>query len=125
MNAQHVGVAAYKRVARETGTPLDRMVLVHERALACLRRSLVAAEGGDFPAHKTSLFEALRIVRQLPLLLDAERGGDLVVKLVRLYDYLGTRLAEANASRDLAPIREVIELLDTVVDGWRSAPRGA
>ena len=120
---QQAGVAAYNRVARETGTPLERMVLVHERALAFLRRSLAAAERGDFAAHKTSLFQALRIVRQLPLLLDAERGGDLAAKLARLYGYMGTRLADANGRRDLASIGEVIELLGTIVDGWRSPPR--
>lgn len=112
---------AYRRAALVTAPPRVRVVIVHERALAALRASLPALERGDLAAHKTHLLRGLRAVRLAPLLLDPRRGGPLVEDLVRLYAHMAARLGEANLTGDPAGIHEVVELVETLLAGWRAA----
>jgi flagellar biosynthetic protein FliS len=102
-----------------------RVVLVHERALTALRACLPALERGDVGAHKTHLLRAIRAIRLAPLLIDTRRGGALAQDLVSLYAHMGARLGDANLHADAAPIREVIELVELLLAGWRAAAESA
>ncbi|HKM37536.1 MAG TPA: flagellar export chaperone FliS [Thiopseudomonas sp.] len=62
--------------------------------------------------------KAIAIVGGLRQGLDVEKGGELAANLDSLYEYMTTRLMEANLKNDPAIIEEVSELLREVKSGW-------
>ena len=50
--------------------------------------------------------------------LDIEKGGELAANLDSLYEYMTTRLMEANLKNDVAIIEEIAQLLREVKSGW-------
>ena len=62
--------------------------------------------------------KAIAIVGGLRQGLDVEKGGELATNLDSLYEYMTTRLMEANLKNDPAIIEEVSELLREVKSGW-------
>jgi flagellin-specific chaperone FliS len=55
--------------------------------------------------------------------LDHERGGEISQNLKRLYSYMQMQLLTAHARQSAEPIAEVASLLETLLDGWRTAAK--
>ncbi|MDP2243841.1 flagellar export chaperone FliS [Pseudomonas sp.] len=62
--------------------------------------------------------KAIGIVGGLRAGLDLQQGGELAANLDRLYEYMVSRLLEANVKNDAAPLDEVAGLLRNVKSGW-------
>ena len=62
--------------------------------------------------------KAIAIIGGLRQGLNVEQGGELAVNLDRLYEYMTTRLMEANLKNDLVILEEVSGLLREVKTGW-------
>ncbi|SDH75587.1 flagellar protein FliS [Pseudomonas benzenivorans] len=62
--------------------------------------------------------KAIAIVGGLREGLDLQRGGELASNLDSLYQYMVSRLLEANMKNEAAPLDEVAGLLRNVKSGW-------
>lgn len=62
--------------------------------------------------------KAIAIIGGLRQGLNVDKGGELAVNLDRLYEYMTTRLMEANLKNDPVILEEVSELLREVKNGW-------
>lgn len=62
--------------------------------------------------------KAIGIVGGLREGLDLQQGGELAANLDSLYHYMVSRLLEANAKNEVAPLDEVADLLRNVKSGW-------
>ncbi len=62
----------------------------------------------------------MKIIEYLQSCLDNEKGGEIALNLNSLYDYIFIRLTEANLRNDTAKMREVVDLLNNIRDGWNS-----
>ncbi|SFO87707.1 flagellar export chaperone FliS [Pseudomonas borbori] len=62
--------------------------------------------------------KAIGIIGGLREGLDLQRGGELAANLDSLYQYMVSRLLEANVKNDAAPLDEVAGLLRNVKSGW-------
>jgi flagellar protein FliS len=62
--------------------------------------------------------KAIAIVGGLREGLDLQRGGELAGNLDSLYQYMVSRLLEANMKNEAAPLDEVAGLLRNVKSGW-------
>jgi flagellar protein FliS len=62
--------------------------------------------------------KAIAIIGGLRQGLNVEQGGELAVNLDRLYEYMTTRLMEANLKNDPVILEEVSGLLREVKNGW-------
>jgi flagellar protein FliS len=72
----------------------------------------------DVLARSRAINKAHRILTELSVSLDHERGGALSLELARLYDYMSRRLIEANTRQADPPLEEVLRLLCTLQEGW-------
>lgn len=81
------------------------------QARGAMQRNQVALKG-------ELLGKAIDIIGGLRQALDVEKGGELAENLDRLYEYMTTRLMEANLKNDTAIVEEVSELLREVKSGW-------
>ncbi|NQD92350.1 flagellar export chaperone FliS [Pseudomonas sp. CrR25] len=62
--------------------------------------------------------KAIAIVGGLREGLNHEQGGELASNLDNLYEYMVSRLLEANVKDEVAPLDEVAGLLRNVKSGW-------
>ncbi|MFT5782526.1 MAG: flagellar protein FliS [Pseudomonas sp.] len=62
--------------------------------------------------------KAIGIIGGLRASLDLEKGGDLASNLDRLYEYMASRLLEANVKNKAEYLDEVSGLLRNVKSGW-------
>lgn len=62
--------------------------------------------------------KAIGIIGGLREGLDLPRGGELASNLDSLYQYMVSRLLEANMKNEAAPLDEVVGLLRNLKSGW-------
>lgn len=83
---------------------------------------IVSAKGhmqrGEIAAKGEQMGRAISIVEGLRAALNHEKGGDIAFNLDRLYEYMGRRLLDANASNDPAILDEVYQLMQGIKQGW-------
>ena len=117
---------AYRQVDVFSGAayadPHQLISMLMEGALARLAK----ARGEMLAARTASKGElignVMTIIGGLRGCLDMEQGDELSHNLADLYDYMGRRLLEANASDDPALLDEVSDLLREIRDAWNAIP---
>lgn len=127
MNAPRTsGADAYRRMAADTASPLELVVMLYDGAIRFLGEARDAAARKDRRGRAQGVSKALAIIAELQSTLNMD-AGDVAKELDRLYTYATTRLIDANVKRDDAAIDEVRKLLATVRAGWAdvSLPRAA
>ena len=111
------------RVLSADGLELVR--LMYEAAINAVRDGRRYLAIKDIAARSRAITKAHRILIELTVSLDHERGGEVSRGLARLYDYMGRKLIDANARQADQPLEEVLQLLSTLSEGWngiRTAP---
>ena len=122
--------SAYKRVSADTGVsaadPHQLVGLLFEGLIQALNAARGAVERGEIEAKGMALGKAIRILEEgLKAGLNLQEGGELAGNLKGLYEYSGQRLTLANLRNDVAPIHEVLNLIEPLADSWKQIRSGA
>ena len=99
-------------------SPHRLIQMLMEGGLTRLAQARGAMERNQTALKGELISKAIGIVGGLRQALDVKKGGELAVNLDSLYEYMTTRLMEANLKNDPAIIEEVSELLHEVKSGW-------
>jgi flagellar protein FliS len=91
---------------------------------ACERLRLAEAcmERGDLARKGKAIGEVCAIIGHLNGSLDHEAGGEIAGSLASLYDYVQSRLIEANLNNDASGLRESLDLLSEIESAWNAIP---
>jgi flagellar secretion chaperone FliS len=123
------GAAQYRAVSNHgliaDASPTRLVQIMYEQVLT----QLVIAQGcmerirDNVPLHEVvnkgkAIGIAIRLVNQLNVSLDMERGGEVAANLRSLYVYMLARLTRANATNDAAIVGEAINLVRKIKSGW-------
>jgi flagellar protein FliS len=115
-------LASYKAIAIDTASPGKLILMLFDGALRFLR---TAEEGFrlENPRERqeiihNNLLKAQNIVAELQRSLNVRDGGEFAVNMFRLYDFMMTRLIDANVKKDPENIRIVLRLLGEIRDAW-------
>jgi flagellar protein FliS len=119
MHMQRSGPAQYLSTQIASSSPLERVVLLYNGAIAAIRSARDAAARRDEAARRAGLSRALGIIAELQGSLDHDRGGDVAAQLDRLYRWSAARLADGALRPDTQPFDEVARVLDTLRQGWQ------
>lgn len=92
--------------------------MLMEGGLTRLAQARGAMEREQTALKGELISKAIAIVGGLRQGLNVEQGGELAANLDRLYEYMTTRLMEANLKNDPAILEEVADLLREVKTGW-------
>lgn len=114
--------ASYQKVAAQTATPGQLVLMLFEGAIRFLDR----AHGGfsvEDPAERNAaihnnLQRTQDILHELNMALDLSQGGELALTLRSLYDYMDRRLVESNVRKDEHGILEVRQRISILRDAW-------
>lgn len=124
---QHKGLNAYRQTEVQSRTPLELVVMLYDGALRFLAVAHDAVVRRDIPARRDAIAKVLAIVSELQSTLDLERGGVVATDLDGLYTYITTRVMDATAKNDTAPLEDARRLLETLRNAWHAiaVPPGA
>jgi len=112
---------SYRQAAVTTADRGELLIMTYEAILRWLARSRLAIESGNVVDSHEGLINAQKLVANLSISLDFEKGGEIAQNLRTLYDYVTDRLMWANINKDTATIDAVVGLLRPLLEAWRSA----
>jgi len=129
-------INAYNNVGLETGVeaadPHKLVLMLYEGALLALVEARQHMARREIAAKGEALSKAIAIIDNgLKASLDIKAGGELGERLAALYDYMSSRLLQANLHNRPELIDEVSRLLTELRGAWEQirpdpaqAPRG-
>ncbi len=113
---------SYRKVATQTATPGQLVLMLYDGALGFLEKALVGFDYKDPLAFNqtinNNLLRAQAIIMQMNASLNMQGGGDVAENFRRLYNYLHRRLREANRHKKREPIEETIQRLRVLRNSW-------
>lgn len=129
MNAT-AAIKAYNKVGVESGVtsadPVKLISMLYQGALLAIANAKNGILRKDIPAKGAAISKAIAIIGEgLNASLDKKIGGVLAQNLSSLYDYMVTRLVEANLKNDTAALDEVARLLNDLKGAWDSIRQSA
>ncbi len=113
------GIQAYKTNAITTQSGGKLVVMLYEGAVRFLHQAIDALEKKDYVEKGRLINRAIDIVTELNTVLNMEAGGEVAQNLRKLYNFMLVHLVEANSKKDPDRIRQVIQILENLLQGWR------
>ncbi len=99
-------------------SPHRLIQLLMEGGMSRLAQARGAMQHGQVAIKGELIGKAIGIIGGLREGLDLQQGGEVAANLDRLYEYMVSRLVEANRINDPALLDEVAALLRNVKSGW-------
>jgi flagellar secretion chaperone FliS len=118
-NPHHEYLAS--RVAAATPMELTRMLF--EGAVKAVQDALDAHRAGDILARGNAVTQAVQILGELRFSLRRDVAPQYCDTLSGLYGYLQSRLIQAHAEKSEPMLQEVLQLIQTLLEGWVGAMR--
>lgn len=122
---QYVRQAAqqYRTAQVATADPARLVLMMYDGALRFAGQGRQAIEDGDVEKANAHLGRAQDIVTELTAVLNPEAGA-IAENLQQMYDFIGSRLVEANVKKDVAPLAEAVGLMEELRETWRQLVEG-
>ncbi|MFN4120647.1 flagellar export chaperone FliS [Acidovorax sp.] len=114
---------AYRQVGVQSGVdganPHQLIQMLFDGLLQSLNEARGAMQRGEMEAKGRLIGKSVRILEEgLKGALNPAQGGEIAVNLRALYEYCVTRLTLANLRNDVAPLEEVVALIEPVAQSW-------
>ena len=115
----------YSNVSVTTGVmsanPHRLVVMLFEGAMIAVATARMHMGNRQTPEKAKAISKAVSIIHDgLMASLDRNSGGELAERLFSLYEYMVTRLTEANVHNRVEPLEETARLLAELSDAWKS-----
>jgi len=114
---------AYRQLSVEGATPLARVAMLYDGAIAAFLRAIDAIEAHDIEKKCQHLNRALAIIMQLEGTLSFELGGEIARNLQAFYVYSRAQAMKANIQNSAPILRSLIEHFTALRDAWREGER--
>ncbi len=117
------GYKAYQGQQVGGASPLGLVVLSYEALYKALGRARRAIIAGDLAAEADHTGRAIEAIVELATSLDMERGGKIATSLAALYAYMIRRLNDGMCTCSTDGVDEVMQLVQTLREGWEEIAR--
>jgi flagellar protein FliS len=104
-------------------TPVELTRMLYEGASQAVQEALAAHRGGDILARGNAVTKAVQILGELRFSLRRDVAPQYCDTLSGLYGYLQNRLIQAHAEKSESMLQEVLQLVQTLLEGWIGAMR--
>ena len=113
---------SYKAASIETASPGKIILMLFDGALRHIDSALQGFKNENLARRNedvsNNVVKAQNIIMELQNSLDLEVEGDFPMTMYRLYDFMFTKLSEANVNKNPAPLRVVEEFLREIRNSW-------
>lgn len=110
----------YKKNQVEMASAEELVLLCYKGAIKYLKQAVLKWDQNEHETVHNLLMTTQALLEELTLGLNIETG-EIAENLLQLYDYMHRRLVEANNKKDVAPVKEVIGILEGIKEAWEGA----
>lgn len=119
------GANAYAKVGIETGvvaaSPHKLIVMLFDGAIVAISNAVHHLGTGEVASKGQAISKAIAIIENgLRASLDKKAGGEIAVSLDSLYEYMTSRLLQANLENSVVMLTEVQNLLRDLKTSWEA-----
>lgn len=111
--------AAYLENKIKTATPAELTLMLFDGAIKFCNIAIMAIDEEDVSKAHTNIIKAQDIISALRSSLDHKY--EVADNLDKMYDYIYSRLVDANIKKDKLIIEEVLEYIRGLRDTWKEA----
>jgi flagellar protein FliS len=116
---------AYSKISVDVGVttadPHELVSMLFNGAIKSISEARLHMQNKEIAARGKALSKAISIIDEgLKISLDDKLGGELAQNLKALYEYMCHRLLTASIKNEIAPLDEVIGLLNELSEAWSS-----
>lgn len=108
----------YQKTQVETASQGKLIIMLFDGAIKFCRSALQGMEEKNYEQVNNCIGKTQAIISELMVSLDMKAGGEIAQNLYKLYDYMYWRLTTANVKKDLAMVREVLDMLTDFRQTW-------
>ena len=114
------GYNVYKNNAVNYASKEQLLLMLVEGAVKFCKIGRQAIVDKDIKKAHDALVRTQDIFSELMVSLDT-KAGDWAVQLLRVYDFIKQRLIEANMTKNLEIVDEVLPLIEDINETWKEA----
>lgn len=115
--AQRNAYAAYQNSKVLTASPAELTLMLYEGGIKFCNVAVASIEKGDVQTAHNNIMKAQRVLQELQASLDMKYP--VSQDFNNVYNYLISRLMEANLDKNTEIIQEVLKHLRTMRDTWK------
>jgi flagellar protein FliS len=115
------GLGAYKKTSVNTASKEQILLMLYQAAIKNCKKAIESIDQKQIAKKGEYIGKLQDIIIELANSLDHEVGGDVSKELASLYDYILHSSTQANIKIDKAPLESVLNILNTLYDGWTEA----
>lgn len=115
------GLGAYKKTSVATASKEQILLMLYQAAIKNCKKAMEAIDNKDVAKKGEFIGKLQDIIVELNNSLDFEVGGDVAKELASLYDYMMYATTQANIKISKEPLEGVLNVLNTLYDGWLAA----
>jgi flagellar secretion chaperone FliS len=108
----------YQRDDISTSSQGQLILMMYEGAIKNASMAVDCIDNEDIPGKGLHIRKTHDIINELSLALDMEKGGDISLRLERLYQYILSQLTLANIKSDPKVLKAVLDVLKTLLEAW-------
>ncbi|MGO4888820.1 flagellar export chaperone FliS [Anaerobacillus sp. MEB173] len=109
--------AKYKQNTTATASPGELTLMLYNGCLKFIKLANTAIEKNDVEAKNTNIIKAQNIIRELMVTLKTD--SELGQNMLRMYDFVLSRLIDANVKSDRAALAEAEQFVTEFRDTWK------
>ncbi len=109
---------SYIKTGIETANLPKIIAMAYDRINLELEKAIDAIEKEDLKSKINSINKALDILFTLKVGLDFEKGGEIARNLNDIYDFCEKQIMVGNLKNDKEALKSVINILNTIKEGW-------
>lgn len=109
-------IQKYQQLSVQTASPGQLILMMYDGAIRFVKLGIAAIEERDIGKAHNELIKAQRIINELMASLNT--SVPISATLLSIYEYMNSRLIQANLKKDRAPADEVLEHLTELREAW-------
>ncbi len=110
---------AYQQNSVMTASPQELTMMLYNGSLKFMKMAKRALAEKNFEEKNTNIIKAQNIVQELRITLDLKI--EMSAALAQMYEYMYSRLLDANMKNDLEALEEVETLMKDMRNTWKEA----
>lgn len=118
MSQNQVIARQYLEKQIQNASPAQQIVMLYDGAIRFLTKAKMAIQEGNIQERCNNNQRALEIVAYLLDILDVEKGGDIGLRLNKIYAHLMTRMLDIDMENSVEIADEVIAHLHKLRESW-------
>ncbi len=101
-----------------SASPIELVCILYAAAIQAVEDARENLRAGDIASRARDIRKASAILFELTVSVDRSHDPEFSERLIALYDYMQTRLVEANTRQQDGPLADVAGLLGTLSEAW-------